>query len=189
MKKVIIIVAMLMLFGLQAGIASAGLVNGGFETGDFTGWTLTNVDLANDFVFVANTGTQHSGNYEALLGKTGSVGSLSQTFATTAGQAYTVSFWMANDMPGTNSYQVLWNGQVQNVANLANANAFGYTEYKLSAIAGAGNSSTIAFNFQNDPSTFHLDDVSVTQTPIPAAALLFGSGLLGLFGVRRKMEI
>lgn len=33
------------------------------------------------------------------------------------------------------------------------------------------------------------NDVSVTPTPIPAAAWLFGSGLTGLVGLRRKMQI
>jgi hypothetical protein len=36
---------------------------------------------------------------------------------------------------------------------------------------------------------FHqFDNVDATPTPIPAAALLFGSGLLGLVGLRRKAE-
>ncbi len=32
-------------------------------------------------------------------------------------------------------------------------------------------------------------EVNVAQTPIPAAAWLFGSGLLGLFGIRRNMIV
>jgi len=37
--------------------------------------------------------------------------------------------------------------------------------------------------------TNNSSQVAVAATPIPAAALLFGSGLLGLVGVRRKMNV
>jgi len=34
----------------------------------------------------------------------------------------------------------------------------------------------------------HAGDVAATPTPIPAAAYLFGSGLLGLVGLRKKIQ-
>jgi hypothetical protein len=194
-RKIIIIAAMAILsIGAQAGIASADLVNGGFENGDFTGWTLSNIDLNNDFVAVlSNSGNPsfppNPGNYEAYLGKSGSAGTISQAFATTAGHAYTVSFWLASDdinKANTNVFQALWNGQTQNLNPVLNPNiASPYTQYLFTATA-ANASSTIAFNFQNDVSIYHLDNVSATPTPIPAAAWLLGSGLMGLVGIRRK---
>jgi hypothetical protein len=193
-RKMIIVAAMAMLsIGAQVGTACADLVNGGFETGDFTGWTLTNV-TADDFVSVlSNSGNPslppNPGNYEAYLGKSGSVGAISQSFATTIGQTYTVSFWLASDdinTANTNVFQALWNGQAQNINPVLNANlASPYTQYLFTATASSS-SSTIAFNFQNDPSVFHLDNVDATPTPIPAAAWLLGSGLMGLVGFRRK---
>ena len=194
-KKMIVVAAMAMLsIGVQVGTASADLVNGGFETGDFTGWTLTNVDLNNDFVMVVtNSGNPSSppnpGSYEAMLGKTGSIGTISQTFATTSGQEYKVSFWLASDglnTANTNVFQAQWNGVAQNLNPVLNANLSSpYTQYQFTATA-SDTSSTIAFNFQNDPSVFHLDNVDATATPIPAAAWLLGSGLMGLVGMRRR---
>jgi hypothetical protein len=194
-RKIIIVAAMAILsIGAQVGTASADLVNGGFETGDLTGWSLTNIDLNNDFVAVlSNSGNPSSppnpGNYEAYLGKSGSVGTISQAFATAAGQTYTVSFWLASDglnTANTNVFQALWNGVAQNLKPVLNANLSSpYTQYMFTATA-SDVSSTIAFNFQNDPSVFHLDNVDATPTPIPAAAWLLGSGLMGLVGIRRK---
>src|SRR5260370_23598673 len=61
----------LLTFGLLIGFArpaSAGLVvNGGFETGDFKGWTLGG---NTDFTFV--DGEPHSGMFSACLGPVGS---------------------------------------------------------------------------------------------------------------------
>ena len=197
-KKMIVVAAMALLaISAQVGTASAALfANGGFETGDFTGWTLTNVDLNNDFVMVVpNSGNPsyppNPGSYEAMLGKSGAVGTMSQTFDTTVGQQYSVKYWLANDMPPSlinheaNVFQAVWNNSIIQATALSNVNAFGYREYLFSAVATA-DTSTIAFNFQNDPSVFHLDNVDVTPTPIPAAFWLLGSGLAGLAGLRRK---
>jgi hypothetical protein len=198
-KKIILIAAMAMLsIGAQVGTASADLVNGGFETGDFTGWTLTNADYATYVIGDSSSPstTAHSGNSEALLGMSGSPGTISQSMATTAGQVYTVNFWLANDGTpqmagfdgtGTVSFMALWNGVAQNIKPLVDTNtAFPYTQYQFTAIADASGASTVGFEFQHDTSTFHLDDVSATPTPIPAAAWLLGSGLMGLVGLRRK---
>src|SRR5207302_790086 len=69
------------------------IVNGGFETGDFSGWTLSG-DSATTFV---DTGFAHSGSYAAFLGEIGDLGSLSQTFSTTLGASYSLTFWFAGD--------------------------------------------------------------------------------------------
>jgi len=178
----------------QTGTASATLVqNGGFETGDFTGWTLSNI-ASDDFVAVlSNSGNPsfpaNAGAYEAYLGKGNAVGAISQAFTTTAGTSYSVSFWLANDglnAASTNVFQALWNGQVQNISPALNQNlSSSYTQYQFTATA-TGDSSVIAFNFRNDPAIYHLDNVNATPTPIPAAAWLLGSGLMGLAGIRGR---
>lgn len=173
-KKMIIIAAMAILsITAQIGTASANLVsNGGFDNGS-TGWTLTNIDQ-NDFVFF---------DQEAILGKSGGVGTISQTLTTETGKSYYFSFKLANDMPGTNLFQALWNGQ--SVHSITNALASDLTLYSF-LVSANSTSTEIAFNFQNDPAVFHLNNVDVTPTPIPAAFWLLGSGLAGLVGVRRR---
>jgi hypothetical protein len=44
--------------------------------------------------------------------------------------------------------------------------------------------------YTTDASGNHLQDIeSLTPTPIPAALLLFGTGLLGLLGLKRKISL
>ena len=93
-----------MAFWLQTGQL---IVNGGFESDDLTGWTLSG--YTNDFFIIRSF--VHSGNYAADMGAIGSLGYLSQTVATTAGSNYVVSLWMANRTTLTpNEFSVSWNG-------------------------------------------------------------------------------
>ncbi len=55
-----------------------------------------------------------------------------------------------------------------------------------------GDGTLYTLSLMNDGTTssqiLATNDVSVTATPIPAAAWLFGSGLMGLAGIRRRMQ-
>ena len=108
-------------------VVSSGLVlNGGFETGDFTGWTLAGGDPTDTFV---DDGTDsgimpHSGGYTAALGSQDSLAYLSQTLSTTSGVVYSLSLWLKSpdgQTPGTD-FLVLWDGNVifdtQNIPSL-----------------------------------------------------------------------
>ena len=93
MRKVIYgWLVIMMVFGL-AGVSSAALINGGFETGDFTGWTVSIPSGGSAEVVTSHTGDQgkdytpEEGNYFALL-KTdgpGSYTTISQTIHLEAG--------------------------------------------------------------------------------------------------------
>ena len=131
------------------------LTNGGFETGDFTGWTLGG-NSAYEFV---RTTSPYSGQYDAQLGSSGSDGTLSQNIQTTAGQQYVVDFWLLNGGGIPNDFSVKWNGQ--SVLSLGDAAVEGYTEYTIDVIGAAGTSS-LEFDSRQDPSVWRLDNVSVT---------------------------
>jgi hypothetical protein len=157
--------------------------NGGFETGDFTDWTLsgsTNINFAlaaddtaidgeaaipgaNDWQFV------HSGLYGAFLGQDGSVAYLAQTLPTTAGQRYLLSFWLtsvADEGSTTPSGLVVsWNGTT--LLNQTNLGAFGWTNMQF-IVSATAPSATLQFGVRDDPAALGLDDVSVQPITAPS---------------------
>ncbi len=143
------------------------VTNGSFETDSFSGWTVggNSAPLSYGPQLFIDT-TAESGTYAAAFGSVGSDGTLSQTIATTAGQTYTLSFWLQNEASGTNDFKALWNGQT--LVSLTNAAQSGYTEYTYSVTA-TGSSSTLEFSARNDPSQWDLDNISLTDPP-PGAA-------------------
>lgn len=169
-------------------LASANLINNpGFETGDFTGWTTT--PAASGSLFGVDPFVAHSGSYGAFFGgvTVGSYDSISQTFATTAGSFYTVSFWLENLGDPPSDFQVLFGGNL--VLDEFNTTAFPYTQFTFHLLA-TGSSTTLQFQAYHVPSYFGLDDVSVTNS-VPDAgstAMLLGLALSGLSFFRRKLS-
>jgi PKD repeat protein len=103
--------------GPSVSVASyLGLVfNGGFERGDFSGWTLDALTGQYDLVDTFNQSSEgmqpHTGSYFARLGQINSPGFLSQTLPTTAGGQYLLSFWLNSPDGSTpNSFLASWNG-------------------------------------------------------------------------------
>lgn len=184
--------ALAILFGV-AGQAKADFINGGFETGDFSGWTTSNLN----FTGVGGSGTAgyatHSGNFFAYLGNVGSDGFLSQTLTTVSGQAYVLSLFLASN--GTsNDFGVSVNGNfvfpTQYVPNTGSQ----YIHLTFNVV-GTG-SDTITFNERDDPNYLALDDVSLTPsgasaTPEPASVALLGIGAMSLlgYGWRRRKTV
>ena len=156
-------------FGLQIG--QTIVQNGGFETGDFTDWTLVGDTVINGVYYNVVLGdgsgydVVHSGNYGAFLGD-GILATLSQTLPTTPGQDYLLSLWLDNPASGSpQQFQVKWNGTT--LYNRLNPPAFAWTNLQF-IVTARGASTVLQFGAENGPNYFGLDDISVT--PIPAVA-------------------
>src|SRR5262252_9352602 len=82
----------LLVFGPVRFLSANLVTNGDFETGDFTGWSVTHAATGSD-IFV-DIGPGPDPTFGAFFGATGSdFDSISQTFATTPGASYTLSFF------------------------------------------------------------------------------------------------
>jgi hypothetical protein len=162
--------------------------NPGFETGNFSGWTL------NDPSGFSNVGSDplfaHSGNFHANLGAVGLTGSLSQSLTTVAGTSYTLSFWLANDSSTPpNAFQAFFGGA--QVFAIANSAVFGYTQFTIAGLVATGTSTSLEFRYRHDADFFRLDDVSVDASPVPEALstiwlALPAFGALGLVQFSRR---
>ena len=170
--------------------ARANLItNGGFETGDFSGWMVSGTD--NDVVGSVPFISPHSGNYQALFGFANN--SITQNVATTPGSSYVVDFWLAAkvyaQVPG--SVSVNWGGSTI-FSHLFSSGLYGYTEYTFTVNA-LSPTTALQFQFSNPQfsNTFYLDDVSVNPASVPdggSAVSLFGFAVLGVAVLRRKLR-
>ena len=162
-------------------------VNGGFETGNFTGWTNPLNAVVNDNVF------PHTGTQDARFAN----GTLIQTFTTIPGIRYIFSYWVAHT--GTN----LFNSFTATVFDGGNANVVqnlvfqGNTAYALRTFSYIATSTTATINFTtlftNGSGRFRVDDVSFFQVAPeldPATStlpFLFAGMLLALGQKRRQL--
>ena len=156
------------------------VANGNFATGNFTDWTLGGNDsnASSPQIFI-DTNAEGGSTYAAGMGSMGADGTLSQTIATTAGQTYTLSFWLQNEGSGGNDFAAIWNGQT--LLSLTNAAQSGYTEYTYTVTA-TGSTTTLEFSAANSPSQWDLDNISLTangtsSTPPPPAAPVISTGV------------
>lgn len=170
------------------GSASAALVNGGFETGDFTGWTGTGNTTFNGVQCPGPGPTVFQGNCSAFFGPVGSAGGISQAITDLiAGDKYTLSFAFLPDGGNPSSFSATFTDSsgTQTLVNLTNPAASGpFLTYSF-LLRPSSTTGTVAFNFRDDPGFLFLDGVTL-QVPEPESLALIGAGLVGLFFTRRR---
>lgn len=140
-------------------------VNGGFETGDFTGWIASGARveldaLGGDF-----------GNYTVDLA---GGGSLEQDIATVAGQHYSLSFYLAGDAGGGSQSFFASFGGATLVSAVDSEIAFGFTKYTFDVV-GDGLTDQFLINYTAGISGMHFDQFSLAPTPGPAVETSDGS--------------
>jgi hypothetical protein len=165
---------------ITAAVGQSLVRNGGFETGDFSGWTLNGNGTVGGYIYNGVVSAAdfpdavHSGNDGAFLGDT-QVALLSQNLPTVPGQTYLLSFWLDNPVSGSpQQFLVNWNTNSA-VANqiyyLNNPPVMAWTHLNF-VVTAADTNTTLQFGAENPPNFFGLDDISVTPVPVPSFAAL-----------------
>lgn len=161
-----------------------------FPGPDLSGWFTPAVEVRNNLVGAAQEGS----NFVELDVSSNSW--IAQSFATTAGQAYNLSFWYsprAGVASSSNGISAFLNGdeEVTLSGNGTNHNGNVWANFNTTFIAGPGSVTSLAFLAvgTSDGLGGSLDNVSVTAVPEPEtyALLLGGLALVG-FSARRRSE-
>ena len=169
--------ALILLLGFTFSAHANLVTNGGFETNDLTGWTLT--PGVNPLTGVDNF-SPHSGLYAASFGAYQSADTIAQSLNTLTNETYDLSFWLSNtDTLHSNTFEVWWGGTL--LQSWINAGHFSYSQFNYQVTASS-TSTTLEFKGFNDDGYYRLDDVSV---PEPEVALLFSLGLASLAVFRK----
>src|SRR4030095_5182966 len=133
------------------------IVNGDFETGTFAGWTTTPAAVGSNFG-VGSVPPPHD-TLGAFFGATDvEFDSISQTFATTPGAFYDLSFFYQVVEPGSppdNGMRVLFNG----VLVFENLNAIsGFGTFSFNHLQATGSTTTVEFQGRNVLGFDYIDD-------------------------------
>lgn len=186
MNRLVIVVASLALilfFSATSAFASNLVINGDFETGDFTGW-----EKKGRYISVG-TSSYTGSNHTANLGTVGTVlGSLAQGgLMTIPGMEYEFSFMLASSGGYPNEFRAIVNGVT--LLNEVRGRGYSFTPYSFTFVADLL-PTTIEFYARNDPGAFSLDNITVDLTPVPepSTLLFLGLGLLVASSLGKKQR-
>lgn len=162
------------------------LVNGGFESGDLSGWAQLPEPLQINRATVVPE-FPHSGTYSLHMASDEQMEYISQTVATVPGTPHRLSLWLALSYRPSNDPHIflvqlqpapaaetavlpapqgdgkapsLQPGSSPGSYSIVPAETFNWTHYQIEFVASAA-STTIWLGFQHPTWYFHLDDVSL----------------------------
>jgi hypothetical protein len=178
---------------ISGGPAMAELVtNGGFETGDFSGWTVTGDGISVDNVF------PKTGLFDAAFGASSvdsDPGMLSQVLTIVPGHDYTLAFALTDESGApTNSFTVTIGNFSAPITGDQAGPAYTPELFNVPAADLIGTTTTLSFSGTNDTGAWNLDDVSVTSVgvavPEPSSAAMLGgaSVMVLLFWARFRQS-
>ena len=196
MKKTLTIgsVASMMTMAVLTANAQNLLLNGNFNTGDYTGWYTYAADgtMANTITTTTPT-FDGSPNAQMVSGDTTYRDALGQAVSIGGNQKYNISFdYYVNVVPTSFAISVTYDD--------AGNNYLGY-EFPTGVLTSAGGWETYSGNFTTpantaslklefelySAATVNLDNVSLTPAPEPTTFALLGSAGLGLLVLRRRL--
>lgn len=213
MKLAKILGLVLPLLASTTAMAGEIIVNGGFETGNFNGWTVGHVGNSSNNMYINSSTTApisgiatpgaKSGSYYAVSDQYGPGSqTLMQSFTTVAGANYVLSYDMfvnsyaaydPNNQFSSVDLLASDGSVIQNFFNGAPAQS-AYTNYSfdISDLVGNGTYSLRFLSLQNNNYQEQgVDNVSILETaavPEPVSISLIGLGLLGLAFTRRASK-
>ena len=172
-----------MFCSVGVGVARANLMfNGGFESGNFTDWTLTH----GQYTYVTSGGA-YDGTYAYFNGEYAPGSTLSQTVDTTIGDSYVLTYWLAESSYGSSpgySFTVATDASVTPLLVLSNTADFAYTMF-TEEFQATNITTTISFSGYNLPGGTNMDDVSlVDAAPEPGTWGFMALGVGALLCLR-----
>lgn len=183
MKRFLSLIPLLAVGG-YAG-ASELVKNGGFETGNFSGWTVGGDDPTGGVVipFDAHSGT-HSAFLTPAMGLTAGF-TMTQTLATTIGQKYLVSIWalgLGNQFSSTDFLDASFGGNFIFEDVPSDIQWHRYT----ATITATSKSTDLFIHAGPDRQGGSIiDDISVTTVPEPASLSALALGVVAMLRRRR----
>ena len=171
---------------LMVGVSTARaelVVNGGFETGDFSGWTTQSAPSGSFFNVISGAGANGSNNF-AQFGALGSGDYISQMLSTTIGEEYIVSFYIRNTSSYINErFNASWEGSDFFYEDPVGIR-FGWTKITAN-LTSTQLTSELRLGGFDGQDVVYLDEVSVIPVPEPTSLSVLALGATAALRRRR----